>query len=433
MIVFFVGTPGSGKTYEAVKKIIDNLRLGRTVCTNIDGMDQPKQQEYIKALLDMDDYTFSQRFRFLTPVEVVTFWKTKQVTKKRYLPNDETEDVITSELICPKGSLIVLDECHKFFNCRSWNDKEKSQTNLQMADWASTHRHEGYDLVMITQDIEKVEKQVRSLTEWCYFFRKVNFLGGAVQKKYLCYAYSGDDHRGKPLSKSARTYQQKYFPCYQSYSSADAKEVGFMTHVNVLKHPVFFAIPLVLAFCIWMASKSSLASGDLFGTDKRMKASAAKIEQDRKLHSQSSSPVVAPGALVQQPVSSSRPPLLSSGIVTAAEAFYTYPVQGVVHSGLQTFYLVHDRIFRPADCRNYNSVHKTIECFGPLLQSPSSSSPVVSESAPDSPKTERVYVPSEYSVSTVYEKIDGEWKRLKKTYRRTSDRLELVKVEPESS
>lgn len=38
MIIFFDGNSGSGKTYEAVKKIIDNLRRGRKVYTNIDGL-----------------------------------------------------------------------------------------------------------------------------------------------------------------------------------------------------------------------------------------------------------------------------------------------------------------------------------------------------------------------------------------------------------
>ena len=36
MIVGFVGTPGSGKSYDAVKKILFNLKKGRHVYTNID-------------------------------------------------------------------------------------------------------------------------------------------------------------------------------------------------------------------------------------------------------------------------------------------------------------------------------------------------------------------------------------------------------------
>ena len=270
MIVFFVGSPGSGKSYEAVKKIVDNLKMGRVVCTNIEGMDDQKCQEYLKNILDMDDFTFRQRFKFLDKEQVVKFWETEQIINLHYrhdADHDVFEDIETTtvENICPNGSLIVIDEVHKHFNARDW----QKDSNRKLADWASTHRHLGYDLVFITQDIEKVDKQVRTLTEWCYFFRKVNFFGGAVKNKYLSYSYAGDDHNGKPLAKNTRTYESVYFPCYKSYSSSDAKEVGFMTHTNILKHPVFYAIPLVIVFCLYMVfNKSSFASGDVFGTSK---------------------------------------------------------------------------------------------------------------------------------------------------------------------
>lgn len=386
MIVFFVGTPGSGKTYEAVKKIVDNLRAGRTVCTNIDGMDDKRNQEYIKALIDMDDYTFLERFRFLTKTEVLNFWGTRTVSKTLQLPNNQTETVEQTELICPKNSLIVLDEVHKFFNARSW----QSETNNLMADWASTHRHDGYDLVMITQDIDKVEKQVRSLTEWCYFFRKVNFLGGAVQKKYLCYAYSGDDHRGQPLSKNVRTYQQKYFPCYKSYTTADAKEVGFMTHVNIFKHPIFFAIPVVLLAFIWMFSKSSLASGDLFGTEKRLKETSQKINKDRNKHS--ISPAIPS---VQKSLSSATvvPKPIADVSVPAPDnspQWRTVSVTGYIKDGAKSFFLVAGIILPGGQCKNYSPTFKTADCFVPPLPdlepSPFASSvhhqPLISPSEP---------------------------------------------------
>lgn len=289
MIVFFVGSPGSGKSYEAVKKIVDNLRLGRVVCTNIDGMDEQVHQEYLKNQLDFDDYRFSQQFRFLSKEESSQFWMSRT---EEYISGGAIRQK-NVPLYCPPGSLIIIDEVHKLFNARDWQKKE----NRDLADWASTHRHEGYDVVFITQDIEKVEKQVRSLTEWTYFFRKVNFLGSAVSKKYLCYGYTGGEHSGRPLTKNVRTYNPKYFPCYKSYATKDAKELGFMTHVNILKHPIFFAIPVVLAFCVYMFSKSSLATGDIFGTEKVMKESQARIH---------SAQVKPPSPVPFHPVSSSR-------------------------------------------------------------------------------------------------------------------------------
>lgn len=304
MIVFFVGTPGSGKSYEAVKKIVDNLRTGRNVCTNIEGMDEPECQEYLKHLLGFSDLRFKQLFRFLTKEELSFFWKTEK--RKKSVCTDSGDGVFndvtieTDELICPHGSLIVIDEAHKHYNARDWNDKEKASVTREMGDWASTHRHFGYDVVFITQSIEKVDKQVRTLTEWTYFFRKVNFLGSAVNKKYMKYSYTGDDHDGKALAKSIETYHPEYFDAYKSYATADAKEVGFMTHVNILKHPIFYVIPVVVCLAFYMLFyKSSIGTGDVLGTKKI----AARTEAVRKtaFNNRSTSKLNSSVALTDKP------------------------------------------------------------------------------------------------------------------------------------
>lgn len=297
MIVGYVGTPGSGKSYEAVKKILDNLKSGRVVCTNIDGMDNETSQQYIKDQLDLSDSQFKERFRYLTKDEVMNFWGTESVDLGAF--------GTTEKKICPSGCLIVLDEAHKYFNSRDW----QSSTNRLFSDWASTHRHEGYDLVLVTQDIEKIDKQCRSLIEWTYFFRKINFLGSAIKNKYICYSYTGDDHNGKPLAKNTRSYNPAVFPAYSSYSVKDAKEIGFMSHVNILKHPVFFAIPVVLAFCIWMLSKSSIVTGDLFGSKKKLnKPVAAQTSAPAAVPVASAPVAIAPASQPVQ-VASIAPPV----------------------------------------------------------------------------------------------------------------------------
>lgn len=358
MVIFFVGTPGSGKSYEAVRKIIDNLRLGRIVCTNIDGMDHPEHQEYIKNYLGWDDYKIRTRLRILTKDEVTRFWESETIINTTCTADDEGffQDchVETEELICPKGSLIVIDEAHKFFNSRDW---QKNPGNQLMADWASTHRHNGYDLILITQSIDKVEKQVRSLTEWTYFFRKVNFFGGAVTKKYLQYAYSGDDHDGKPLSKQTKTYDPSIFPCYKSYASADAKEVAFMSHVNILKHPIFFAIPAVIGLCLYMFFvKSSFATGDIFGVNKTKQVFNDRLAAQNKAAAQKkvgllpvalasgSVPAAPAGSPVFSPVSSSRSvnsaPVVWPVLNPVPSEYSRYIVQGSISCGDRTYILI---------------------------------------------------------------------------------------------
>jgi len=330
MIVGFVGTPGSGKTYEAVKKIIFNLRKGRHVYTNIDGMDNGPCHEMIKGLCGFDDYEFDKHFHFLSKDEVPKFWE-----------------------IARHGSFIVLDEIHKVFNCRDW----QSAKNNSFADWASTHRHYGYDLVLITQDMEKVEKQIRSLLEWTYVFRRVNFFGGAVQKKYLCYSFSGDDTHGKPLSTNVRTYEDQYFRCYKSYATSDAKEVGFMRHVNVLRHPVFMILPVVLVACLYLLfGKSSLASGDLFGRkkiqEKQDKVIAVLRAQNGIQISKTESNIIPPAAHSFKAISSSR------------SEWQEYRIEGYVNGNGKTVIMVNGiSVTLPNEfIRNVNMIG--FNCYG---------------------------------------------------------------------
>jgi len=241
-IIAFTGTPGSGKSYDAVAKIIANLRMGRMVFTNIRGLDQPLCLEMIKMLTGLDDCWLAHYLHYLPDHQVIDFWN--HVTP---------------------GALIVLDEVQNFFNARNWASKENTMFNM----WASTHRHHGYEVILITQNIQRIDTAVRALVEWTYVYRKMNFFGSLFTQKYLCYAYGGEDTAGAALSKSVRTYDSKIFLCYQSYVSKDIKEQGIMKHVNVLKHPVFYAIPVVFGYFIYMLFHSGMIHGDLFGTNKQ--------------------------------------------------------------------------------------------------------------------------------------------------------------------
>lgn len=243
-VIGFAGTPGSGKTYDAVVKIINNLKSGRTVYTNIRGMDDPLCQQVIMALAGIDDYGIACRLNHLTDDETLEFWNHVE-----------------------PGCLIIIDEVQNFFGSREW----QSEKNQSFGRWASTHRHFGYEVVLITQDVDRIDTLVRSLLEWTYVYRKVNFFGGLVNNSYLCYSYGGSEVNKKHLVMQTKFYDKKIFLAYKSYVAKDVKEMGIMKHANVLKHPVFFAIPVVFAITIYMVFfKSGIGTGDVFGHKKAM-------------------------------------------------------------------------------------------------------------------------------------------------------------------
>lgn len=242
MIFGYVGTPGSGKTYEAVKVILENLKKGKVIFTNIEGLDDRKCREMIKNVCGLGDYAIERQLKIFEPDQLDNFWNH----------------------VSP-GSIIVLDEVQKIFGSREW----QTEKNKQFGYWASTHRHHGFEVILITQNPERIDSAVRALFEWTYHFRKVNFFGSMVQKKYLAYSYAGDDTSGPPLVKRVETYNPLVFRCYKSYVNESVKETDIRKHVNVLKHPVFYAIPIVFGLTLYMIfGKSSFATGDLFGTKK---------------------------------------------------------------------------------------------------------------------------------------------------------------------
>lgn len=256
MIIGFTGTPGSGKTYEAVKKILDNLSMGRIVYTNIDGIENPICREMIKNYCNISDLALETQLKILEKDQIPEFF-----------------DHI------PPGALVVIDEIQNEFNSRDW----QSEKNKEIGKWATTHRHHGFDLVLILPQVERVDAIVRDVIQWTYVFRKVDFFGGFVQKKYICYAYAGNDATGNPLTKKVRTYNDKIFRCYKSYVSDDIKEIGIMKHVNILKHPVFFILPVVIAVTIYMLFfKSSIGTGDIFGHMKASKSLESRVNPKEK-------------------------------------------------------------------------------------------------------------------------------------------------------
>ncbi len=243
MICGYTGTPGSGKTYEAVKAIIENLKVGRIVYTNIDGLEKSSCREFIKQYTGISYYALERQLKIFDNDQTSEFW-----------------------MHIPPQALVVIDEVQNFFNSRDW----QNQANRKFGEWASTHRHNGYDCILITQNAERLESSVRSLFEWNYVFRKVNFFGSLVQKKYLVYIHAGDKVTGNPLTTERRSYDNKIFACYKSYVADDIQEQGFITTTNLLKHPVFYAIPICLALVIYFFSKSSVMSGDVFGSKSSM-------------------------------------------------------------------------------------------------------------------------------------------------------------------
>ena len=131
---FITGKLGSGKTLVAVGRIFDYLRQGRLVATNLDlhleKYLNPQSRKTVLRLPDKPD---------VFDLAMLGFGNTS---------SDED-----------KNGLLVLDELGSWFNSRSWQDKSRKP----LLDWFIHARKFGWDLLLIVQDIDMVDAQLRGM------------------------------------------------------------------------------------------------------------------------------------------------------------------------------------------------------------------------------------------------------------------------------
>ena len=127
------GKLGSGKSKISVQKILDYLERGALVATNLDIFPENFTNVYNKTnrIIRIPDKPLIEDLHSLGS------------------GNDTPDET--------KNSLIVLDECASWLNTRSFQDKDR----LKVIDWFIHSRKLGWDLILIVQNMNMLDKQIR--------------------------------------------------------------------------------------------------------------------------------------------------------------------------------------------------------------------------------------------------------------------------------
>jgi hypothetical protein len=131
------GKLGAGKTLVAVSRIQKYLNANRRVATNLD--------LNLEHLINVNAKK-TECFRLPDVPSVDSFIN---------IGLGYDGDFIGDE----KNGLVVLDECAKWLNSRDWNDKSRKK----LIDYFVHLRKKRWDLILIIQDIDALDKQFRSL------------------------------------------------------------------------------------------------------------------------------------------------------------------------------------------------------------------------------------------------------------------------------
>lgn len=202
MINLLIGSPGGGKSYEAVVyHVLPALISGRKVITNLplNVEEFDKIEPGSSRLISLRQPSPDNPRPFSTLADYGDTWR-----------NDRGQ-----------GPLYIIDECH-FPLPRGIGDKG---TKREVEEWYSMHRHEGADVLLLTQSYRKVSANIVDLVQVCYRVRKNVALGSmnSYTRKVR------DGVRGEVLNIAVRTYKPQYFPLYKSHTLTNGAVQESMT------------------------------------------------------------------------------------------------------------------------------------------------------------------------------------------------------------
>jgi hypothetical protein len=144
---FVTGKLGNGKSLVSVARMLDKMKSGCRIATNID--------------LNLESMS-SKYCRDLNVIRVPD----KPCLADLTAIGKGTESYDESE-----NGLLCLDECGSWFNSRNWQDKQRAAVN----DWFRHARKLGWDVILIVQDISLIDSQARdALSEHVVFCKRMD-------------------------------------------------------------------------------------------------------------------------------------------------------------------------------------------------------------------------------------------------------------------
>ncbi|MEW9900910.1 zonular occludens toxin domain-containing protein [Chitinivorax sp. PXF-14] len=224
MAIFaYTGLMGHGKTYQAVKSVVvPKYKAGYNIKTNISGLNEENIKEYIlKHDPEYDPKNFG----------TIHFFNEDDPQKDGFFPSEvERLNTETNELekvvlpgICQPGDLIIVDEAWQYWDSGFSFPKNHINFFRYMRHFVNSKGHTS-DLVIITQDISTIDRQLKKLVEMTFYTNKPKML---TSDRFNLTIYQGSSLR-KTNMISHGTLPQKYdpeiFPLYKSYTQENAQE-----------------------------------------------------------------------------------------------------------------------------------------------------------------------------------------------------------------
>lgn len=204
MIYCISGRPRSGKSYESVVyHIIPAIKSGRKVITNVTlninwfvKLFGPE----VKSLIQIVDGQLNEFGKMNRPFSCIADYMT-----------DWRDDQ-------NRGPLFVIDEAHMVLPTRL-ND-------AKILEFYSLHGHYGLDIILLTQNLRKLHRDIKDMIEMTYYCAKNTAFGS--DKTYTKKVRIGATT--EVVNEEIRKYKEHYFPAYQSHTQSNGSVAEAMAN-----------------------------------------------------------------------------------------------------------------------------------------------------------------------------------------------------------
>lgn len=292
MLVFNEGVPGAGKSYDALKEhILPALAKRRKVFARLNGLDHAAIAAHLQ--MSVDDV-------------------------RELLVCVEEDKVLELPKVAENDALIVIDEAHKYYVA------SREPMAVEQENFFAEHRHDGQDIVLMSQWYRRLHSAVRARVERKAVFQKLTAVG-AKNSYRVTYYQSTHPDRFEQTGAETKKYDPAMFPLYHgvrpSTTNTEVYTAGGRTvWAQIIKHAIWM-VPLtilgVIMFVRFFSSSSPM-----------LRDAAVRAEQRQVAGPQVSAvpPVAAPVQQVTKQVVAGRKAVDTKGMPD--EVAYVFDTSG---------------------------------------------------------------------------------------------------------
>lgn len=198
------GMPRSGKSLDAIQHIIDSLNAGRTVVTNIHGLNEKAFSEYLGIPLP----TIQRLLISLVP--------------PADLDEDEAVKWVKAEFLKHQvpDCLWIWDEINQFW------PPERQPLPAEWAKFITEHGHLGMDILVMGQDLGELHTTWRKRLQRYTRFTKLDMQGKEDEFHWASFTNVGRNKYRK-MSDGKKPYNKALFPLYKSHRDSTSNKGNY--------------------------------------------------------------------------------------------------------------------------------------------------------------------------------------------------------------